>query len=166
MICAEIISIIKDIILSFAAIIGTLVAVKGLSTWRRQLTGQSEYELARRILVNLFKYRDAINGVRYPVISEFPSPPEEESKNMNLIQRQFYGTFKVYQTRWDKVREQKASLYVELLEAEALWGKELNNLFKVISDLEHELFVRVLFYIKEINPDTSDATKENILKHF
>ncbi len=60
--CTEVISVVKDIVLSGAAITGAVVAVKGLGTWQRQLKGQSEYELSRRILVTVFKYRDAIDG--------------------------------------------------------------------------------------------------------
>ncbi len=51
--CVEIISVLKDILLSACAVTGAFVAVKGLNTWRRQLRGQSEYDLSRRILVSL-----------------------------------------------------------------------------------------------------------------
>lgn len=111
-----------DLVLSSAAITGAVVAVKGLGTWQRQLKGQSEYELSRRILVSVFKYRDAINGVRNPVMwaYEMPSPPEEEAVKMSREQIRFYGTSKAYQARWDKVQTEKASLYADLLEAEAI----------------------------------------------
>ena len=68
MTCIEIFTIIKDAAVTGAAITGAFVAFKGLGTWRRQLKGLSEYELSRRILVTLFKYRDAINGVRHPAM--------------------------------------------------------------------------------------------------
>lgn len=55
MTCAEIVTSLKDLVFTGAAITGAVVAVKGLGTWQRQLKGQSEYELSRRILVTLFK---------------------------------------------------------------------------------------------------------------
>ncbi|MBT3256304.1 MAG: hypothetical protein HN366_07600 [Deltaproteobacteria bacterium] len=118
----EILSIIKEIVIIGAAITASIVAVKGLSTWQRQLKGQSEYDLSRRILVSLFKYRDAINGVRNPAMwaDEMPSPPEEKSKTMHPDQISFYGTSNAYQARWDKVQEERTSLYADLLEAEAI----------------------------------------------
>lgn len=162
----EIISLLKDLVLIGAAITGAVVAVKGLGTWQRQLKGQSEYELSRRILVTLFKYRDAINGVRHPAMwaNEMPPPPEDEAKNMNHEQIRFYGSSKGYQNRWDKVQSEKTSLYADILEAEVLWGIELKNLFKEIFNLEHELFTSIRHYIELINPQTSEASKDAITK--
>ncbi len=164
--CTEIVTLLKDLVLSGAAITGAVVAVKGLGTWQRQLKGQSEYDLSRRILVSVFKYRDAIDGVRHPAMwaYEMPSPPEEEAKKMSREQISFYGTLKAYQARLDKVQAQRISLYADLLEAEAIWGVELKQLFKRVFDLEHELFTRIRHYLELINPDTSDAKKEAITK--
>jgi len=162
----EVFTLIKDIVLVGAAITGATVAVKGLGTWQRQLKGQSEYELSRRILVSLFKYRDAINGVRHPTMwsYEMPNPPEEDIKTMSSEQIRFYGTSKAYQIRWDKVQEERTSLYADLLEAEAIWGTALNDHFKVVFDLQHELFTRIRHYLELLNPDTHEATKEAIRK--
>lgn len=159
-------ALVKDLILSGVAITGAVVAIKGLGTWKRQLRGQFEYELSRRILVTLFKYRDAINGVRHPVMwaYEMPNPPEDESKSMSREHVQFHGTSKAYQARWDKVQTERTSLYADLLEGEAIWGDELKKLFKALFNLEHELFTSVRHYIGLINPDTGDASKEAIRK--
>lgn len=160
----EFVTLSKDLILSGAAIMGAIVAIKGLSTWKRQLRGQSEYELSRRILVTLFKYRDAVAGVRHPVMwaYEMPSPSEDESKSTSSEHVRFYGTSKAYQARWDKVQNERTSLYADLLEGEAIWGDELKKLFKSLFNLEHELFTSVRHYIELINPDTKEASKEAI----
>jgi len=101
------ITIIKDIVLATTAVIASLVAIKGLNTWQRQLKGKSEYELSKSILVTLFHYRDTIDGVRHSVmwVTEMPSPPEEELNDMSFDERSFYGTSKAYQNRWDKVQK-------------------------------------------------------------
>lgn len=162
----EFITIIKDIVLISVAITGAIVAVKGLGTWKKQLTGKSEYELSRRILVSLFKYRDAIDGVRHPAmwVYEMPSPTVEEAKSMNDEQISFYGSSKAYQARWDKVQEQRTSLYTDLLEAEVIWGPELKDMFKVVYDLQHELFTCIRHHLELINPDTPESKKEAVLK--
>lgn len=166
MTCTEIFTLLKDWVVSGAAITGAVVAVKGLGTWQRQLKGQSEYELSRRILVSVFKYRDSINGVRHPAMwaYEMPYPSEDEVAKMSSDQIRFYGTSKAYQARWDKVQTERTSLYADLLEAEAIWGTELKQLFKKVFDLEHELFTRIRHHIELINPDTSDAKKEAVAK--
>ncbi len=93
---------------------------------------------------------------------EMPSPPEDEAAKMSPEQMRFYGTSKAYQARWDKVQIERTSLYADLLEAEAIWGVELKELFKKVFDLEHELFTRIRHYIELINPDTAEASKEAI----
>jgi len=162
--CTEIVSLLKDLVLSGAAITGAVVAVKGLSTWQHQLKGQSEYELSRRILVTVFKYRDAINGVRHPAMFayEMPSPPEDAAAKMNPEEIRFYGTSKAYKERWSKVQAERKSLYADILETEAIWGSELKVLFKNVFVLEHELFTRISHYIELINPDAAEASKEAI----
>jgi hypothetical protein len=163
---SEVVALAKDLILSGAAITGAVVAIKGLGTWQRQLKGQSEFELSRRMLVSLFKYRDAIDGVRNPFIwaHEMPTPSDAEAKGMSYEQIRFYGVSKAYQARWDKVHLERTGLYADLLHAEAMWGSESRNLFKVLYDLEHELLTRIRHHIVLINPDTPEATKEAISK--
>lgn len=166
MTCIEIFTIIKDAAVTGAAITGAFVAVKGLGTWRRQLKGSSEYELSRRILVTLFKYRDAINGVRHPAMWGFetPAPPEDEARSMSYEQIRFYGISRAYQVRWDKVKCERTTLYADLLEAEAIWGEDLNSLFKVVFDLQHELFNKIRHHLELINPDVHELSKEAIRK--
>jgi len=164
--CAETVSLLKDLILAGAAITGSVVAVKGLGTWQRQLKGKSEYELSRRILVSLFKYRDAINGVRHPMMwaHEMPAPPEDKAQKMSSEQIRFYGTQKAYEARWDQVQSVRSSLYADLLEAEAIWGSSLKDLFKKAFDLEHELAVSIRHYLTLCNPDTEEASREAVRK--
>src|SRR5260221_5644218 len=98
----EALSTVKDLMVLIAAVIGSYVALMGLSTWKRQLKGHTDHELARRILVSLYKYRDAINGVRHPMMTnnEFSDPPESERQTMNSAQIRFYGLSRAYQNRW------------------------------------------------------------------
>ena len=61
-------SAIANGIMAGAAVVGAYTAVKGVNTWRRQLTWQSDNELSRRILILLFRHRDAIASVRHPAV--------------------------------------------------------------------------------------------------
>lgn len=156
----------KDAVIIGAAIVGVYVAIKGLGAWRQQLTGRSDYELSRRILGTLFRYRDAIAGARHPAMwaAEMPAPPEPELGNMSQDELRFYGVSKAYQSRWDKVSEQRTNLYADLLEAEAIWGDELKNIFQRAFDLEHELFTNIRHHVELMNPKTPEATKNAIQK--
>ncbi len=162
----DFVTIVKDVALVGAAITGAIVAVKGLSTWKKQLRGQSEYELSKSILVTLLRYRDAIDGVRNPGMwaAEMPYPPAEQAEKMNAQEIQFYGRFEAYKARWERVQEQRTELYPNLLEAEAIWGKELKDLFGRIFSLEHELLIQVRHCLDLENPKTPEARREAIIK--
>jgi len=162
----ELIALLKDLIISGAAITGAVVAFKGLSTWQRQLKGKSEYDLSRRLLISLFKYRDAISGVRNSAMwsYEMPHPPEDEAKNMSRDEISFYGTQKAYEARWGKVYSEKTNLYADLIEAEALWGTQLKEYFLEIYKLEHELFSYIRNYLTISNPKTNNTRTEAIEK--
>lgn len=164
MTCAEFIALLKDVILTASAVTGSIVAVKGLGTWKRQLKGGKEYELARRILVTLFRYRDRIDDVRFPGMwaHEMPLPPENEANQMNDEQIRSYVSSKAYQARWDKVQFERTSLNADLLEAEAIWGGDLKNLFSKIFSLESELFNSIRQKIAIENPDTGEPLREAI----
>ena len=163
----EIATFLKDIVLFSAAITGAVVAIKGLGAWRHQLKSQSDYELSRRILVTLLKYRDAINGVRHIAMwtYEIPSLPEDKAIDMTKEQIEFYGTSKAYQARWDtKVQKERTLLYADLLEAEAIWGDDLKTLFKKIFDLEYELATRIRHYLELMDPNKDESLKVVIRK--
>lgn len=162
MTCNEFIALFKDITIPVTAITGAIVAILGLNTWKRQLKIQLEHDLSRRILITLYKYRDRIDGVRFPGMwpHEIPSPPENEVKKMSDEQIQSYGTSKAYQARWDKVQFERNFLNADLLEAEAIWDDKLKNLFAKVFDLEFELFICISQYTGIKYPD--EASKDTI----
>lgn len=151
----EIVAIVRDVIVCATAITGAVVAVKGLTTWRRQHKGQADYELARRLLTTLFRYRDAINGVRNPAMfaHEMPMPPPDEAAQMSPAKIRFHGLSKAYQARWDRVNVESSKLYPDLIESEALWGDELKKLFRVLKEREYELLLVVQDHLERSNPD-------------
>lgn len=65
----EVVSAIADSATAIAAAGGIGIAFAGLRTWRDQLTGQNEYEVARRLLRVALATRDRIAFVRHPVIT-------------------------------------------------------------------------------------------------
>jgi len=131
----DVVPVMKDVILAGAAIVGACVAIRGLSTWNRQLKGSTEYDLARRLLKLIYRLRDAINQVRSSLMwaYEMPVPFEEEAQRMSSEQKHYYGLSRAYQdyglsrayqARWQKVADIWSEIQAELLEAEALWGSE------------------------------------------
>ncbi|NWA41107.1 hypothetical protein HX871_18850 [Pseudomonas reactans] len=133
----------------FAAYIG----ISGLATWKRQTKGTADHELARRILIALYGYRDAIRKVRNPMVLSFEMEPGKDEKpdddpklkNINENRR-------VYGRRFENLGKSKNPLSVALVEAEAVWGYELLERMAALFRLERELFSHVRSFLISIDP--------------
>ena len=162
----EVVTAAQDVVLATCAIIGTVVAVKGLNTWHRQLKGGVEYELSRRLLKNVYRVRNALAQVRRSAMwsAEMPEPPEEQSATMSNDERRHYGIAGAYQARWQKVADARLDLQTDLLEAEAFWGRDFLNHFEKLEALERELFQAVRDNLDSRDPKTPPEFKAAIKK--
>lgn len=144
-----------------AAVGGVGAAWLGLFTWKAQSKWNVDNQVAHRILVLLYRHKDALGSVRNPALrsSEVDSAlnGKEVPEDRNL--KNHLESSAVYQRRWDKVREIRADIYPNLLEGQALWGKEFLDLFRPIWKLEAELAGVVRNYIDASDPSAEEETR-------
>lgn len=161
---SEWLSIVKDSVTALAAVVALYIAWQGLTTWRRQLGGQQSHDLARRLLVGVYQERNALRSVRSPMMfpSEMPMPPPEQAAQMNDRQIRFFGRREAYLARWKRVTEAGATLEVDMLEAEALWGNEFSEVYERLNRLIAELVVAVRHDLTLHNPDIEQDQKDAI----
>lgn len=159
---AEFISVVKDLVVVAAPATGAVVAVKGLNTWRRQLKGQSDYNLAKDVLINIYKYRDALFFVRHPLITgaELKLPEGIDQKELKYAEVNYLQTATAYENRWNKVVEVRSKLLTNIVEIEALWGAELAQKLKNIFVHEKELMFNISCYLRVINPSIAAEDKK------
>ena len=85
MICSNI----KDII-SIVGTLGTLwIAYSALNTWKKQLKGTDEYQLAKKVLKQIYQVQDSLENVRNPMI--YLSKDEIELGNKIKEEMKIYG---------------------------------------------------------------------------
>lgn len=153
--------VVRDLIVTGAAGVGAYVALRGLGAWRSQLRGQSEYTLAKRILMLLQKYRDALRATRHPWM-EYTLPEDAECQDLSREQRQYRGLQQAYEDRWGRVKDVRAELYPELLEARVLWGDTIDETLRPVFQLERDLLFAIRDELKVLNPDVSPYEKEDL----
>ena len=112
----ETFTLIKDSCTIILTGVGVYVAFRGLSTWRRQLKGNYEYELTKKLLKSLYTARDVIKSIRSPMvfagesvqaIKQLSENPTEELKDFH---RSYDHLGYVYQLRWEKYNSIAADL--------------------------------------------------------
>lgn len=136
--------------------VATYVGFKGLSVWRRQLAGNTNHAMAIKVLVDIYRFREAIQSAREPMftLEDFnfsgTTLPEDQSRRAYAI---ITGSLK---SRYEAISQIKAQLEVAAFECEAAWGevlkKPLSDLFKVYAELKKD----VDSFIFLTSPDSSD----------
>jgi hypothetical protein len=123
---------IKEVVVTLAALAGAIVALVGLTAWRRQLAGKHEYEVALNFLRSAYKVRDAIATVRHPIMSSGEQAAalaelglESTVKGAtDFKQERILATAATYQVRWKAVLEAAREMDLAAVEGEVLWGEE------------------------------------------
>lgn len=138
--------LVKEIVVSGAALTGAIVACNGLSAWKAQAKGQRDERVSHQLLVSLYELIDAINHLRTTeACFGIDLPILEESRKTRSIQ---------YNKEIEKVNKANNLMRANLLEAEAFWGEEINRLFDPIEELRREVESAAIYRINVIEGDT------------
>ena len=141
---AECITAGKDIIVAGSAALAALFAYLCLSTWRKELKGKSEYQLAKDVLKSAYKVREAFKHVRNPAIFQYEYPEEMTDHYGHLKQENRHeGTAHVYQERWKKMDEAFSELEGYHLDAQVEWGAEFQDVIKDLRACRAKLLVAI-----------------------
>ncbi|MEE2025557.1 hypothetical protein [Alkalimonas mucilaginosa] len=124
-------SLTKDVISIFGTIAVVLIGIYGLSTWKKQLRGTSEYELAKKILVKSHQVAQAIQAVRSPML--FLNKEEVDAGN-RLKEEQ-----RIYDERLKNLSSEWAELATLKLEAKIIWSSPAEQAFGDLESLVRKI---------------------------
>ena len=145
---------IREVVVILAAVSGVAIGCLGLRTWRKQLKGNTEYELARRLLRSVYRVRNALQGVRNPLMSsgeiaqalkDAGKQPEEIKQDMDYVEQ----TSAVYAARWKPVTDALASVQVEALEGEVLWGDAVHDRLRPLYGCVNKLNFALMQFFRD-----------------
>lgn len=144
---------IAQLVLAASAAVGAYVAWRGLHTWKAQLHGRNDYDLARRFLRATYKVRDEIYVVRAP---KMMSGEIHAALHQAGVDDEEIGgpdphpdtERAVYWRRWKGLAEALSDLQVEELEAEVLWAKDRQELTAEIQDSVAELYYAIWQHVR------------------
>lgn len=142
------------------AVTAVVAAWFGLRQWRRETVGRSRYELARRLALLAFRFRQQVNDFRNPFTFAGESADrtlsDDETPDQTLQRNEEYAKW----SRLKPTNETILELREATWEANMLLGRDIDSavspLFDVYSDLVNA--VRVYYSSMPTLPD--DAYKE------
>jgi hypothetical protein len=149
-------SVVKDLVTIISLTIAGFVAIIGLQTWRRQLKGTAEYELAKRLLKATYQLRDRLQAVRDPLIlaAEFSYAVKEMQLDIKHEDPEFHAasTAAVYQMRWKPVVEAYQDLELVAFEAETVWGSKVKSALNTIRGSLNTLNTALRVILEDMKP--------------
>lgn len=163
----------KDLATAAAAITAIVVSVKGLATWKRQLKGNAGFDLAKRVLNAVYRFRDAIWVFRSPMMTagELAAGLEislrgakEENPYPTKAQKDQAAEAGAFQSRWERLREAQMKVHDVSLEAQALWGRQFSDMFHELGVLSGELSYASTRYLGRHRRAMSEREDERITK--
>ena len=122
--CQQYVTIIKDVITAGAALVAAYIGWQGLATWRKQLKGRTEYELARRLLSSIYKIRNYVSYFRNPFMSagEIYQSMEREGIKAEFTDKD-YDKMDLLEVQSSELEQRLSRVIGEVNEGKVKWGE-------------------------------------------
>ncbi|MCW3677814.1 hypothetical protein [Burkholderia cenocepacia] len=152
---AMVVGVVKDVILSAAAIVTAVVAVNGVTSWLRELRGKAEFDTALALMRATYGLRESVASCRSPWISAAEFPPDYKAlEASNEAKGKAYGH--VFRVRWSPVSAALSEFDARALEAEAIWGKDVVVAVEPLRKNVRTLYAAIQAFIDNIYSDGED----------
>jgi hypothetical protein len=89
-------TIFMNVLVGVATVVGAIIAGQGLKTWRHELRGHADFDLARRVMLCVYQFRNEFRSARSLFSAE------------------------VFETHYGRLNDKGNELDLALLEAEVL----------------------------------------------
>ncbi|MEW8390623.1 MAG: hypothetical protein AB2651_02515 [Candidatus Thiodiazotropha sp.] len=157
----EIVSTLKDLCIAGAAVTTAFVAWKGVESWKRELQGKADFEVARNLIKATYQVRNSIQICRSPWLELFEFP---EGYQHNKIERtsedEGYAKLFIYNNRLKHVDDCIIEFDTTVLEAEALWGRIIEDKALALRKCTSELKSAIDSVIRDAYSGGSDFTSD------
>ena len=154
-------SALANVVMAIAAAGGAIAAIRGLNAWKSQSVWAADNDLARRILITLYRYRDSLFAVRHPAMYDGEMKVDDkDSERMTPDQKRQQGVILAYVRRWERHQPVENELDALLQEANAVWGGELSDKVASLKSLQSELFRYIRLHLDAHYRGPSELAKE------
>lgn len=147
------VTIMKDFATIFSVVTVGVIAILGYGSWKKQLKGKTKYELARRLLLNVYQARDAIRDLRNPVILSWEEKRALKEANIEIADTDPDYKLKtlkaIYEMRWRRVAKAGRELEVDQFEAEVIMGPDVQEGIETLKRIMGTIYFNLGLYFNE-----------------
>lgn len=148
----------------FAAIgvtVASYVGLSGLKTWKRQIRGNNDHELSRRMLVESYKFKKTFFKARvaaiYPQEVRELGDPEFRNNPVDRYNRQKLGFYR----RIESINKEFSALSASMFEAEALWGQGIVQCIRYVELLKDEYEEYISLKLLSMDPEEGEDDRQD-----
>ncbi|MCB6541364.1 hypothetical protein KM92DES2_11627 [uncultured Desulfovibrio sp.] len=145
------ISIAKDWLTLIIAGCGVWVAWQGLRTWRRQLKGTSQFDVAKRLMLKVYQIRRDIEYCRSSVRKISIFTHNEDGKPIPEREQLRYSSDREMKSRFKYTLKTISEMDFLLFESEIILDKKLRELFQPIEEVCYVLRDSIEEYTEDYN---------------
>ena len=157
-------STIRDLVVITSTIVGALVAIIGVSAWKRQLRGKEGFEVARRLIRATYAFAESLEKARSPtLLGEYVAGDYATKVRPSGEAQSFYERLcAAYDERMTDIGKCRTDLRVELLEGRILWGEPVRQLYDPLMSLQDELLAAIRLSLDIQRPSISPAERDEL----
>jgi len=132
---------ILEIINTLAIVIASIVAICGISAWRREFQGKRKIELAEDVLSLFYEAKDAIRAIRNPLGFQGEGTTRKPEENETPMQKEARDRVYFIYERFEKRQEIFNKLHSKRYQFKARFGPEKDKPFEDLKDIIIEIQV-------------------------
>lgn len=132
--------IIESIIISIAAIVASIMAVKGISVWRNEFLGKKKIELAEEIIILFYQCKDHIRMIRSPFSYTGEGKTRKTNSNETDDESKLFDKVYVVFERYNKVNSDFNKLFSLKYKYKVVLSEKDTKPFKDFQSIIQEIF--------------------------
>jgi len=139
----EFYNFLANAVLAGSALAASIAAIRGLNTWQREKTWESDQALARKMAVALQRRQDSFRWLRNSIVSSgemnLAVRNDPDAANEDEVVDHDEAWALAMNARLQKLTEAVLEYYGCQIEAEVVWGEEVGSLSRELGDLEFQV---------------------------
>lgn len=142
----DLISLLGEIVVGISASIVAIVAILGLTQWRKELQGKARFEAARKLAYLAYQFRDQYKNARGKLIAASESSGRYRHQDETVPESQHRDECFARINRLRLPQETLKEINQVCWEAEVLFGRDIGGLIEPFEELFNRLHSAVEMY--------------------